>query len=93
METQKELACENIRSSSLFAAVDVSLWTFPPRETSTAAKSEEERMFSQAKKELKDIERFDWLESRELAIDKRKSLLNLLYEKAAHSTRSRLDLL
>ena len=24
METQKELACENIRSSSLFAAVDVS---------------------------------------------------------------------
>ena len=56
METQKELACENIRSSSLFAAVDVSLWTFPPRETSTAAKSEEERMFSQAKKELKDTE-------------------------------------
>ena len=38
-------------------------------------------MFLQAKKELKDTERFDWLKSRELAIDKQKSLLNLLYEK------------
>ena len=35
------LACENIRFSRLFAAVDVS------RETSPAAKSEEKRMFSQ----------------------------------------------
>ena len=43
--SQKELACENIRFSSLFAAGDVS------RETSPATKSEEKRMFSQAKKE------------------------------------------
>ena len=35
----------------------------------------------ETQKELKDTERFDWLESRELAIDKRKFLLNLLYEK------------
>ena len=35
------LACENIRFSSRFAAWDVS------RETSSAAKSEEKRMFSQ----------------------------------------------
>ena len=35
-----ELACENIRFSSLFVA--------RPRETSPAAKSEEKRMFSQA---------------------------------------------
>ena len=38
-----KLACENIRFSSLFAAGNVS------RETSPAAKSEEKRMFSQAK--------------------------------------------
>ena len=38
------LACENIRFSSLFVDGDV-----PPRETSPAAKSEEKRMFSQAK--------------------------------------------
>ena len=38
------LACENIRFSSLFAAGDVSRGG----ETSTAAKSEEKRMFSQA---------------------------------------------
>ena len=37
------VACENIRFSSLFAAGDVS------RETSPAAKSEEKRMFSQAR--------------------------------------------
>ena len=37
-----DLACENIRFSSLFAAGDVS------RETSPSAKSEEKRMFSQA---------------------------------------------
>ena len=37
------LACENIRFSSLFAAGVVS------RETSPATKSEEKRMFSQAK--------------------------------------------
>ena len=36
-------ACKNIRFSSLFAAWDVS------RETSPAAKSEEKRMFSQAR--------------------------------------------
>ena len=36
------LACENIRFSSLFVAEDVS------RETSSATKSEEKRMFSQA---------------------------------------------
>ena len=35
-----ELACENIRFSSLFVAA--------PRETSSAAKSKEKRMFSQA---------------------------------------------
>ena len=40
---QTLLACENIRFSSLFAAVDVS------RETSPGAKSEDKRMFSQAK--------------------------------------------
>ncbi|CAH3158533.1 unnamed protein product [Porites evermanni] len=32
-------------------------------------------------KELKDTEGFDWLESTELAIDKRKLLLNRLYQK------------
>ena len=37
-----DLACENIRFSSLFVAEDVS------RETSSATKSEEKRMFSQA---------------------------------------------
>ena len=37
------VACENIRFSSLFAPGDVSRETFP------AAKSEEKRMFSQAK--------------------------------------------
>ena len=37
------LACENIRFSSLFAAEDVSC------ETSPKAKSEEKRMFSQAR--------------------------------------------
>ena len=37
-----EVACENIRFSSLFVAEDVS------RETSSATKSEEKRMFSQA---------------------------------------------
>ena len=43
-----DIACENIRFSSLFAAGDVSLLLVPPRETSPAAKSEEKRMFSQA---------------------------------------------
>ena len=41
------LACENIRFSSLFAAGDVS------RERSPAAKSEEKRMFSQARYEVR----------------------------------------
>ena len=35
----------------------------------------------ETQKELKDTEGFDWLESTELAIDKRKFLLNRLYEK------------
>ena len=35
----------------------------------------------ETQKELKDAEGFDWLESTELAIDKRKFLLNRLYEK------------
>ena len=43
-----DIACENIRFSSLFAAGDVSLLLVPPRETSPAANSEEKRMFSQA---------------------------------------------
>ena len=43
-----DIACENIRFSSLFAAGDVSLLLVPPRETSPAANSEEKRMSSQA---------------------------------------------
>ena len=43
-----DIACENIRFSSLFAAGGVSLLLVPPRETSPAANSEEKRMFSQA---------------------------------------------
>ena len=43
--TTKRIACENIGFSSLFAAVDVSRGG-----TSTAATSEEKRMFSQATK-------------------------------------------
>ena len=35
----------------------------------------------ETQKELKDTEAFDWLESTELAIDKRKFLLNRLYQK------------
>ena len=35
----------------------------------------------ETQKELKDTERFDWLESTELAIDKRKFLLNRLYQR------------
>ena len=35
----------------------------------------------ETQKELKDTEGFDWLESTELAIDKRKFLLNRFYEK------------
>ena len=35
----------------------------------------------ETQKELKDTEGFDWLESTELAIDKRKFLLHRLYEK------------
>ena len=35
----------------------------------------------ETQKEVKDSEGFDWLESTELAIDKRKFLLNRLYEK------------
>ena len=34
----------------------------------------------ETQKELKDTEGFDWLESTELAIDKRKFLLNRLYQ-------------
>ena len=47
----------------------------------------------ETQKELKDSEGFDWRESTELAIDKRKFLLIRIVRKAAHSTRSRLDLL
>ena len=35
----------------------------------------------ETQKELKDTEGFDWLESTELAIDKRKFLPNRLYQK------------
>ena len=35
----------------------------------------------ETQKELKDTEGFDWLESTELAIDKRKLLLNRMYQK------------
>ena len=35
----------------------------------------------ETQKEVKDTIGFDWLESTELAIDKRKFLLNLMYEK------------
>ena len=35
----------------------------------------------ETQKELKDTEEFEWLESTELAIDKRKFLLNRMYEK------------
>ena len=35
----------------------------------------------ETQKDLKDTDRFDWLESTELAIDKRKSLLNGLFMK------------
>ena len=34
----------------------------------------------ETQKELKDTEEFEWLESTELAIDKRKFLLNRLYQ-------------
>ena len=48
----KLIASENIRFSTLFAAGDVSRggMSVPPRETSSAAKSEEKWMFSQANK-------------------------------------------
>ena len=39
------------------------------------------RKVMEAHKKLKDTERFDCLESTELAIDKRKFLLNRLYQK------------
>ena len=42
MIVRVNVACENIRFSSFFVAEDV------PRETSSATKSEEKRMFSQA---------------------------------------------
>ena len=35
----------------------------------------------ETQKELKDTEAFDWLESTELGIDKRKFLLDRLYQK------------
>ena len=35
----------------------------------------------ETQKDLKDTDRFDWLESTELAIDKRKYLLNRLFVK------------
>ena len=35
----------------------------------------------ETQKDLKDKDRFDWLESKELAIDKRKFLLNRLFVK------------
>ena len=47
--------------------------------------SDEERLHLQkvmeTQKDLKDTEGFDWLESTELAIDKRKFLLNRLFVK------------
>ena len=43
----------------------------------------------ETQKELKDTDGFDWLESTELAIDKRKFLRN---REATHSTRWRLGL-
>ena len=43
MIVRVNVACENIRFSSFFVAEDV------PRETSSATKSEEKRMFSQAR--------------------------------------------
>ena len=59
-----DIACENIRFSSLFAAGDVSLLLVPPRETSPAANSEEKRMFSQASidnaKKLEDGDKESW---------------------------------
>ena len=39
------------------------------------------RKVMETQKELKDTKRFDCLESTELAIDKRKFLLNRLYQK------------
>ena len=44
VQAGETVACESIRFSSLFAAGDV-----PSRETSPATKSEEKRMFSQAR--------------------------------------------
>ena len=40
----------------------------------------------ETQKELKDSEGFDWLESTELAIDKRKFLLNRLYQQPVSYT-------
>ena len=50
-------------------------WMYAMKKDSTFKKVME------TQKELKDTEGFDWLESTELAIDKRKFLLNRLYEK------------
>ena len=41
------------------------------------------RKVMETQKDLKDTEGFDWLESTELAIDKRKFLLNRLFTKQA----------
>ena len=41
------------------------------------------RTVMETQKDLKDTERFDWLESTELAIDKRKFLLNRLFGQQA----------
>ena len=38
---------------------------------------------TETQKDLKDTEGFDWLETTELAIDKRKFLLNRLFAKQA----------
>ena len=50
-------------------------WMYAMKKDSTFKKVME------TQKELKDTEGFDWLESTELAIDKRKFLFNRLYEK------------
>ena len=50
-------------------------------EESTMKKDPTFKKVMETQKELKDSEGFDWLESSELAIDKRKFLFNRLYER------------
>ena len=54
------------------------------RESTVDACNEKDPTFKkvmETQKEVKDTEGFEWLESTELAIDKRKFLLNRMYEK------------